>query len=265
MVSITRWIPNSITLASLFVGFVGIIHALNVSYYQPLKTFHQADLVFASWMVVVAAILDFMDGLLARLFNAQSPLGKQLDGLADVVCFGVLPAVILHVLMLEDPDPPAMYNWLLGRVPIPSLFPFVVLGAAAVRLGRFNIHSPPHHHFKGLPVPFSAFIVASIPMVTTHQHIIVWNGQTFYLDRALFQVEVLIGLSVILAILMLSRIPMLSLKWDLTQRKRPPWIIWLFVILAIGIILTGGYLGLWGVIILYFIYSLIFTSKVKRL
>ncbi len=262
---IIRWIPNLITLASLFAGFVGIVHALNVSYYHPLKTFHQADLVFAAWMVVVAAMLDFLDGLAARLLNAQTPIGKQLDALADVVCFGVLPAVILHVLMLEVPSPPAAYDWLLGRVPAVTLAPFIVAAAAAVRLARFNIAEGGGHYFQGLPVPFAAFIVASIPLVTAHQNVVVWNGQSIYFHQVLFNPWVLVGLSIGLAALMLSKVPLLSLKWDFSHRRLPPPIIWVFLLLSGLLIIGGGYLGLWGLVVLYFAYSLIFSRKVKKL
>ncbi len=265
MTRIIRWIPNLITLTGLFFGFVGILHALNVSYYHPLKTFHQADLVFAAWMVIVSAVLDFLDGLAARLLNAKSELGKQLDSLVDVVCFGVLPAVILHVLLLEAPNPGDLYNVVIGRLPVVSLASFVFLAAAVVRLGRFNLLSTTAHHFRGLPVPFAAFIVASIPIVTAHQDLIVIQGKSIYFHEYLFRPGVLIGLTLVLAVLMLSRMPLLSLKWDFSVRRRPPALIGVFLLLAAVLIGLLGYLGLWALIILYFAYSLLLSKQVKGL
>ncbi len=265
MQAVFRRIPNLITLTGLFFGFAGILHALNVSYYHSLKTFHQADLVFASWMVILSAVLDFLDGLAARLLHAKSNLGKQLDSLADVVCFGVLPATILHVLMLEVPDPGAAYNVVLGRLPLVSLFPFLFLAAATVRLGRFTLMTDAPNYFQGLPVPFAAFIVASIPLVTAHQDLIVFNGRSIYFHEYLFRPGFLMGLTVLLSALMLSKVPLMSLKWDFSRHRRPPLVVLVFLVLSAALIGWAGYPGLWAIVLLYFVYSLLFHRQVKRL
>jgi CDP-diacylglycerol--serine O-phosphatidyltransferase len=135
-------LPSAFTIGNLFFGFAAIV-----------KAFH-GDFVFASQLIVVAGIFDVLDGRIARLTGCTSELGAELDSLADLVSFGVAPAVIA-------------YEW--GLVPHdqPFLAAFVLVLCAALRLARFNVlrQSADGCTFTGLPSPAAAGMVVSVVLL----------------------------------------------------------------------------------------------------
>ncbi len=143
-----KWIPNLITISNLFLGCLALVLVF-------AGTLHAAAI-----LVFVCAALDFLDGAAARLLRAGSATGQQLDSLADLLSFGVVPASMLYVLMTET----------LQRLkPTESLFVlpllafFVVIGSAW-RLARFNVGEKESQSFSGLPTPANAMLIASIPL-----------------------------------------------------------------------------------------------------
>jgi CDP-diacylglycerol--serine O-phosphatidyltransferase len=187
--------PNFITSLNLASGFIAIIFAAN------------GNLVTASWLILAAMIFDFLDGLSARLLKAYSAIGKELDSLADIVSFGVAPGIIIYRLLNEsislngpiDMNSDSMKAMLLML--IPSIMPV----CGAIRLAIFNLDSTQTKTFKGLPIPANALAVISIVIAGHYSQSQLLNSFT----RSPF---LLIVFTIILSLLMVSRIPLLSLK-----------------------------------------------------
>jgi CDP-diacylglycerol--serine O-phosphatidyltransferase len=134
-----HFLPNLITLAGLFCGCLGVVWALDF------------QIQWAVYMIWTCAILDLLDGLIARGLGVSSVLGKQLDSLSDLISFGLLPATIIYSLSsgyLNDPWPYAS---------------FVLPLFSALRLARFNLDPEQNIDFKGLPTPANALLISSFP------------------------------------------------------------------------------------------------------
>jgi CDP-diacylglycerol--serine O-phosphatidyltransferase len=148
------WLPNLFTLAALFAGFYGIVQAMGGRYEQ------------AAIAIFVAAVLDGLDGRIARLTRTQSAFGAELDSLADMVSFGVAPALVVYVWALKDFAGMATVEWLgpwltakLGWIAA-----FIYSACAALRLARFNttLDIADKRFFQGLPSPAAACLVAGL-------------------------------------------------------------------------------------------------------
>jgi len=181
-----KHIPNFITSLNLASGFIATIYALN------------GNLATASWLILAAMIFDFLDGLSARVLKAYSDIGKELDSLADVVSFGVAPALIIYRLL---------YNSIIPQTSVILFFPVIMPVCAALRLAIFNLDVTQSKSFKGLPTPANALAVISIVIAANYSESGLFNSFTG-------SVPALLILTVILSLLMVSRLPLLSLKTD---------------------------------------------------
>ncbi len=202
---ITKHIPNSLTCANLVCGCIGIYFAAHDS------------VIFASWCIVFSCLFDFLDGFAARLFKSYSLMGKELDSLADMVSFGVLPAYILFSIfssqILENKE---FLQFLFLIMPI----------CAALRLAKFNIDTRQAQHFIGLPTPAVALFVISIGFSVFKQN----NFFSHIYQNPYF----LLVISLVLSALMVLNINLFSLKLNSLKFKE----IWhLLLILFIGILL----------------------------
>ena len=190
-----RHIPNFITSLNLVAGFIAIIFASN------------GELVTASWLILAAMIFDFFDGFSARLLNAYSEVGKELDSLADVISFGVAPGIIIYQLLNESLSlfaPMIVNSNGLGfslMLLIPSLMPV----CAALRLAKFNTDTTQATSFRGLPTPANALAVISF-VIAGHY------SDSSVIHEFIGSPVLLIVFTIILSSLMVSRIPLLSLK-----------------------------------------------------
>ena len=149
IMSIKKHIPNTITCCNLLSGCVSILFTCN------------NHLLWASAMIFIAAIFDFLDGFAARTLDAKSPIGGELDSLSDVVSFGVAPSFIVAWFLSKS----GIGRW----VHDVNLFPmlgFILAAFAAVRLAKFNIDTRQSHNFIGLPVPAVGLFIASLPFFT---------------------------------------------------------------------------------------------------
>ncbi len=223
------WIPNGITLGNLVLGCCAILLVNN----NPIASIY---------CVIAAAILDFFDGFAARLLKVSSPLGGQLDSLADVVSFGVVPSLWAHAMLPHN-------SWI-------QYIPFMIAAGAAYRLARFNLDPiNTSGHFKGLPVPSNAMI---------------WMGIFGYqMDSfSAFNPLLIIGASIVTTLLMISTTPLLSLKFKGLGWKGQE-IIWIllissFIILgATYFVMDSFFLGILGVMGLYLILSLSYYKKIS--
>ena len=138
---ITRQIPNTLTSLNLFSGCVAIIFAYNSDYW------------WASLFIVIGAVFDFFDGMTARLLKVHSPLGKELDSLADDVTFGVAPAMMVYSLFRNQLDCDCYHEFISYCVPFAA---FIIAVFSALRLAKFNIDERQTSSFIGLPTPSNA-------------------------------------------------------------------------------------------------------------
>ena len=214
-----KHIPNILTLANLFTGCIGIVYAFN------------NDLTYAAYAIWIAAVFDFLDGFSARLLKVSSPIGKELDSLADMVTFGVLPSVILFKMMDG-----AIYE----------IVPYVAFTLAlfsALRLAKFNVDTRQSTTFIGMPTPAAAFFVSGLPF---------WQAQ--YPEFIGWQSVIII--TIILSLLLVSPIKMLALKFnDYSLNKN--WQRYLVVLLSLIAFLLLGSRSLPIIIVLYLVVSLI--------
>lgn len=204
----------------------------------------------ASLFIGLAAVVDFADGFLARLLKADSAMGKQLDSLADLVSFGVAPALIvfqfLRLSWAQDPDAMDLGSF--------TLWPaFMLPLAAAWRLARFNLASGSLHHFSGLPVPAAGMLVASLPLIY-------WNTNEAWLTPVLLAPLFWYGLVGLLSFLMVSTIPLLTLKfssygWNTNQPR------YLLLGLSLLLLLWLHWLAFPLIIVLYVLLSLLFKKQ----
>ena len=142
---LSRHIPNALTCANLLCGCVGII-----------EVFH-SNILLSCGLIVLAAVFDFLDGFLARLLKVTSTIGKELDSLADVVTFGVLPAFIVYQLLLQSiPDLSGIAT---------AYWALAIAVFSALRLAKFNTDPRQHESFIGVPTPANALLIASLPLI----------------------------------------------------------------------------------------------------
>jgi CDP-diacylglycerol---serine O-phosphatidyltransferase len=253
-----KQIPNIFTLFNLFFGCIAIVLTLQTetvilySNDEFTNSFNIPEkLAFAAFFIFASAVVDFLDGFVARLFNVCSEMGKQLDSLADVVSFGVAPGVILYQLL--------RISWMREQngldIPIIWLLPaFILSCAAAYRLAIFNLDTAQHFTFKGVPTPGIGLLIASFPLMLHY------GGGLIDINQWLINKWILYALIVILSWLMVSNLPILSLKFkDYTLKNNLPKVI-LLVVALISIPILH-WLAIPVIFIAYIILSLLFKNK----
>ena len=178
----SKHIPNLLTISNLICGCIALY-----------LTF-QGELVFTAYFIGLAAIFDFMDGAAARLLNVSNPIGKELDSLADMVSFGLVPgSVVFHLL---EKSPLSQYSFMALVIPIFS----------AYRLAKFNVDDNQNENFIGLPTPANCLVFVSIPLITT------FNAESTI--AYLVEIpEILLIITVLMSLALVSRINMFSIKF----------------------------------------------------
>jgi CDP-diacylglycerol---serine O-phosphatidyltransferase len=253
-----KQIPNLFTLLNLFFGCCAIVFTLQTSainFYQgeDLSTsFNLPEKIYYACICIgIAAIIDFLDGFVARLLGASSEMGKQLDSLSDVVSFGVAPAMLLYQLlrigfMQEQDGFNKSVGWLLPA--------FIFAIAGAYRLARFNIDKSQAYGFKGVPIPAAALVVASLPVIAYYNY---FDGAV---NALLFNKWFLYALIAVLSFGMVSTLPLLALKFkNFKPADNIPKIILLAVALVAAFLLK--WLAVPVVFVVYILVSLLFKNK----
>lgn len=192
-----KHLPNFITLLNLLAGCLAIVAVA------------RGEMIQASWWIILAAFFDLMDGLIARLLEVSSEIGKQLDSLADVVSFGVAPGFILYTLITEAF---AGYSGMADVAAVASYTGFIIPLFGALRLARFNTDPGQQYDFKGMPTPVTALFILSIPIIVNCQLVVIPWLNAFFNNP-----WVLIGLAVVLSALMVSPLKLFSLKFRSIQ------------------------------------------------
>lgn len=239
-----RHLPNLITLLNLACGTTALVLAL------------EGQWRWAVYLILAASVLDFLDGFAARMLKAQSNMGKQLDSLADLVSFGVLPAVFIYVIFStlfqnQPADSGSFYGTFQWIVLISVL---LVPVFSAIRLARFNTEEDQGRFFYGLPTPAHALFWTGI----------FWqfmgSGNIFGTPMNLFFMW---AIMLIMAFHMILPVPMYSLKFE-HWRLRGNLIPYLILLLSAVILISMGLGGLPIVILVYILLSLLNLLLARR-
>lgn len=254
-----KHIPNFLTICNLVIGCLSIVFTLSApSYfntvdlenYFPVMGVQQLE--WGAICIFIAAFFDLLDGLAARVLKAFSPIGKDLDSLADIVSFGVAPSMILYQFIwfsyMQEPGAIDTPIW----VTLPA---FAIAAFAALRLARFNVTSTQQkNRFVGLPVPAAGILVACVPMIAMYQgemRELILNKTYLYIFIA------------IVCFLMVSKIPFI--KWQ-GKGGAKGWIPQIIVVLAtiIACVLLG-FVGIYIGFLAYVMVSLFIKDNSSEL
>jgi CDP-diacylglycerol--serine O-phosphatidyltransferase len=216
----TRHIPNFLTCCNLLCGCLGIVFCL------------EERGVPAAYFVLAAGVFDFFDGFAARWLKVSSPIGKELDSLADMVSFGLLPSLVMYKMIAATS----------GHVLIPYIA-FLIAVCSALRLAIFNIDETQHDSFKGLNTPANTIFITSLPFISGNAG--EWIQQT----------GVLIVITILFSLLMVSRVDIIAFKfkdfsWANNKLR--------FTFLAVAVLLLAllGKSSLSLIILIYIAFSL---------
>jgi len=240
--ALKKHIPNFITLLNLFCGCIAITFVV------------QQQFEMAFYFVCLGIFLDFFDGFFARLFQVASPLGLQLDSLADMVTSGVVPGLTMFYMMLEAfglqiSDPFS------GQYALAFLGFLVTLGSC-YRLANFNIDTRQTDSFIGLPTPANALFILSLPLVVRH-------FDSFMLFELLSNYGVLLAISIGSAYILNAEIPLFSLKVKkLTFQDNK--LTFFFLAVSLLLLVTLQYLGIPLVILFYIFLSILNNKFIKQ-
>ena len=238
--AIKRLIPNTITSLNLLSGCISILLSF------------EGYLLAAVYLIFLAAILDFFDGMSARLLNVYSVLGKELDSLADVVSFGVAPGFIVFQMMkvaLYGSEQIPYFEFISAKDYLFLLIPFIIPIFSAIRLAKFNIDERQTDSFIGLPTPANALFFVSLFIVTqtnTNDGVL-----SLFFNRYFLSVLV-----IVFSYLLVAEFPMFSLKFK-NMGLRDNKIRFLFIGLSAILLILLHSIAVPVIIILYLILSAI--------
>lgn len=231
---ITRHIPNATTCCNLFSGCIACVMAYEMNY------------ELAVGFIILGAVFDFFDGMLARLLNVSGPLGKELDSLADDITFGLAPAMIVFSLFKEVSYPDFLLPFT-GYIPYTA---FLIAVFSVLRLGKFNIDSRQTSSFIGMPTPANALFWGSL-VIGLHDFLLSDHFNAIYL----------LLLVCLTSWLLVAEIPMFSLKFKNLSWKDNK-VKYIFLLVCIPFILLLGVGGLAAIVIWYVLLSALTQRKV---
>lgn len=246
--NIKKHIPNLITLINLFCGCIAVVFvskAINNAE-NPSE-----DYLMAFCMVSLGIFFDFFDGFFARLFKVSSPLGLQLDSLADMVTSGVVPGYVMYSLFLKSADP----NNEVALTIVPFLGFIVTLGSC-YRLANFNIDTRQTDSFIGLPTPANALFILSLPLVIDF-------SDSLFIFEMLTNHWVLLGITLCSAYILNAEIPLFALKIKkFTVKDNVLQIVFLLICLVLVVLLQ--YMAIPLIIIIYVLLSVVNNIFLKK-
>ncbi|RTY92243.1 phosphatidylcholine/phosphatidylserine synthase [Flavobacterium sp. GT3R68] len=234
--NIKKHIPNLITLLNLFCGCIALVFITAVNFEM------------AFYFVCLGIFFDFFDGFFARLFKVSSPLGLQLDSLADMVTSGVVPGFAMYYLLSNTQFDTSPYNL------IPYLGFIVTLGSC-YRLANFNIDTRQTDSFIGLPTPANALFILSLPLILHYT-------ESDIVYRTLTNQWVLLGIAVLSAIILNAEIPLFSLKIKKFNIKDNALQMF-FLLISLLLLFFFEYLGIALVIVFYVLLSVVMNAFKK--
>ena len=233
--NIKRHIPNAITCGNLFCGCLAIVFAFN------------DDLAYSAMFVGIAAVLDFFDGFAARLLKVGGEMGKQLDSLADMVTFGVVPGVMMFKLIRLGfylNYHPQGFSFLPYGY---SFIGFIITIFSAVRLAKFNIDTRQTNSFIGVPTPANSMLICSLPLIYAS------NPKSAFL---ILNPYLLIAVTIVMSYLLVAELPLFALKF-----KNFGWadnkIRYSFLIISVILLILFQFIAIPFIIFLYIVLSVI--------
>ena len=242
---IRKHIPNFITCLNLVSGTLAVIFAIN------------GELSIAVIFIFAAAIFDFLDGMAARMLKAYSPMGKELDSLADLISFGLAPGMLImvmqkfslsgHYILTENFT--SISLWELACLSASLLIPVT----SALRLAKFNIDTRQTHSFIGLPTPANAIFISALALI--HKY-----GKYEMIDNLLLQPLVLLIITIIMSLLLVSKLPLFSLKFQNFSWKENN-IRYIFLAISALLILALNIYGIAAAILIFILTSLLLYLK----
>ncbi|MEY4433282.1 MAG: hypothetical protein RLZZ44_1416 [Bacteroidota bacterium] len=241
MMTIKKQVPNLLTLLNLLCGCIALVFAL------------KNDFETAFYLVSLGIFFDFFDGFFARLFQVSSPLGLQLDSLADMVTSGVVPGLVMFQMLGSASGYPKL-GWTVE--PFPFLGFLITLGSC-YRLANFNIDTRQTDSFIGLPTPANTLFILSLPLVLRY-------SDSFFVLELLTNPFVLIGISVLSVYLLNAEIPLFSLKIKQFSMKKNV-LQFGFLVASVLLIAFFQYAGIPLVIVVYVLLSVVNNIYLKRI
>lgn len=229
-------IPNMLTLGNLMCGSCAVLF---LGALRPTLAF---------WLVVLAAIFDFLDGLSARLLKMPSAIGIQLDSLADMVSFGLVPAAVMMRIYNYNAAP-CWFEWPSWALTLGFVSPLLITAFSALRLAKFNVDDSQKTEFCGLPTPANALFCTSLAAIVSTGEIVLAK-------------EAVVLISIVSAILLISPIRMFSLKFH-GFGWRGNEVRYVFLLLAVATILLLREYSVPAIIVIYIAVSLIRSIFVK--
>ena len=237
--SIKQHIPNAITCGNLVSGCMSVLF---IACGMPVK---------AAVMIFVAGLFDFFDGFAARMLHAKSPIGADLDSLADVVASGVAPGFIMYWLMVRATDLPDV-RWM-GISILPCLA-FLLPVFSAIRLAKFNVDDTQKTSFRGLPAPGMAIFIASLPLALS---------QVGHLTDGVLGYWACLGITLVFSFMMVSRLRFFSFKMKSAKWKGNE-VRWIFLIVAVAAVAVFRLVALPFVMVLYMWLSVFFAEGIEH-
>ncbi|MEX2231655.1 MAG: CDP-diacylglycerol--serine O-phosphatidyltransferase [Cyclobacteriaceae bacterium] len=223
-----RHLPNFLTCCNLICGCLGIVFVL------------EAHAIPAAYLVWLAGLFDFFDGFAARMLKVTSPIGKELDSLADVVSFGILPSVVMYKMISDSTDS--------------SVLPYAgfLIGVfSALRLAIFNVDETQGDSFRGLNTPANTIFITSLPLLSNN------------VGKWLYEPWVLLAITLVFSLLLISRIEFFALKfknftWEDNKMR------FTFLLLAVLLLIILQIPAIPVIIILYIVLSLMDKYILQR-
>lgn len=234
-----KHLPNALTLANLFCGCCALLYTL---YWQPQT---------AALFTAASFVFDYLDGMVARALRVSSPLGKELDSLADVVSFGVVPGAMLYQLLAGEPSIGSAFGQSFVRVE--ALPAFVLSAFSGLRLAKFNLDTRQTSYFLGLSTPACTVFVLGIALAA--------HKDLFGMGQIIGNQWVVYGIVAIFSMLLLSEIPMFGMKIKRFDWKSNRFNLVFLAVFALLIFFLRE-LALSAIIVCYIVLSIIFKRKI---
>lgn len=223
-----RHLPNFLTCCNLLCGCFGIVFVL------------EGREIPAAYFVWLAGVFDFFDGFAARMLKVTSSIGKELDSLADVVSFGILPALVMYKMISTSSDSSAL-----------PYIGFTIAVFSALRLAIFNVDETQRDSFRGLNTPANTIFITSLPLLYNQ------------VGRWLYEPVVLVSITLLFSFLLVSRIEFFAFKFK-SFRWEDNKMRFTFLLLAVLLLISLQYLAVPIVILLYIVFSLLDSYVFRR-
>lgn len=238
-----KHIPNTITLFNLLSGSIAAILAI------------EGQLQLAAALVGLAALFDFFDGFVARMLHVKSDIGKELDSLADVISFGLIPALILFCLIRNNPQLD-VFDGIAWLLPYTAL---LVAAFSALRLAKFNIDTRQADSFLGLPTPANALFIVSLALISGEGALQQAGLLSVIVGNLWFQ----LALIPVSCFLLTSEIPLFAMKFSNGFSFSANKLRYIFLLIALVAIITIQWAAIPVIVIIYILLSVLWKEEKK--